>query len=105
MIPVSQGRKPCTGGASTNAVHDSNSSITSTENNINNFTPVQMMATPNFYFLFAMCGLAWTSTYTIYALYKAYALEEVTTDDHFLSVVGLVVSMLSMANQFLWGLL
>ena len=66
-------------------------------------SPLQILRTPKFYCLSAMYGLVWTSIDGLAGIYKNFAFEEVTGDDHFLSIVGSVGSIFYAANQPFWG--
>ena len=66
--------------------------------------PKQMLTTTTFYMLYIIYGLNAPNFYIFFTFYKAFALVEVTTDDHFLSLAGIVGSTCYILNQFVWGL-
>ena len=68
-------------------------------------TPLQMMRSVKFYLLWLMCTLTWTTIDFFSAMYKAYAFEEVTTDDHFLVLTASVATVLNTVGSVFWGLL
>ncbi len=72
-------------------------------NYIYNFTPFQMLRKVNFYFLWVMFFLSGTSITFISSLYKSFGLEEVSDNDHLLSIVGGVSAIFNLLGRIVWG--
>ena len=84
------------------------SSITAAERNdvaLHIITPLRLLIKPNFYILWIMFFCLGTSFSFITTLYKSFGLEEVTRDDHFLTIAGSVSSFFNLLGRLLWGAL
>ena len=84
------------------------SSITIAERNdvdLHIITPLRLLTKPNFYVLWIMFFCLGTSFSFITTLYKSFGLEEVTRDDHFLTIAGSVSSFFNLLGRLIWGAL
>ena len=75
-----------------------------TTNVIMSLHPLQMLRKTNFYVLYLMfffnsIPIVFTAT-----LYKFFALQLITSDDHFLAVVGSVAAIFNFLGRIVWGL-
>ena len=68
-----------------------------------NFTPLQMLKKVNFYLLWVMFLLAGSSVTFVSSLYKSFGLEQVSDNDHFLSIVGGVSALFNLLGRIVWG--
>ena len=76
-----------------------------TSNYIYKVSPFHLLKQPNFYILWIMFMCVGISTSFISSLYKSYGLEQVTNDDHFLTIIGGVSSVFNLLGRLVWGAL
>lgn len=68
-----------------------------------NITPLQLVCKPSFYLLWIMFFCISIGTVFVSTLYKSFGLEEVTTDDRFISIAGAVSSCFNLLGRIVWG--
>ena len=72
---------------------------------VDSLTPLQMLRTFNFYLLWFMFTVGITITSFFAPLYKSFGLEKVTTDDHFITIVGSIGAVFNLLGRILWAFL
>ena len=80
----------------------SSNSRTCVEGNIS-LKPLQMMKTCNFYILCVIFAVVGTVGAIHFALYKTFALEVVTQDDHYVTLAGSIASVVGVFGRITWG--
>ena len=81
----------------------------SSKDNVNKQTidvpPLKLFVNINFYILWLMYFIFGISLYFMATLYKTFAFEEVTCDDHFLAIVGTASALCNCIGRLVWGIL
>ena len=91
-------------GSSVASVDIEPSSFSKIESNyVYNLSPLKMLSKFNFYILWVMFFFAGTLVTFISSLYKSFALEKVTHDDHFLAIVGGTSAIFNLLGRLFWG--
>ena len=75
------------------------------EKEVRNFSPLQMLKEPRFYHIGIMLVIGLTINSFMLSLYKSYGFEEVTGDDHFLTVAGSTSAVFNFLGHIVWGVL
>ena len=82
------------------------STVAWSSNLIYNVTPGQILKKPNFYILWIMFFCAGTSVAFISPLYKSFGLlNDISSDDRFLTIAGSVSSIFNFLGRLLWGMM
>ncbi len=68
-------------------------------------TPFQMLKTFNFYWLLFMFTIGITITSFFAPLYKSFGLENVTDNDHFLTIIGSIGAVFNLLGRIMWAFL
>ena len=72
---------------------------------VTSLSPLQMMKTFNFYWLLFMFTIGITITSFFAPLYKSFGLEKVTSDDHFVTIVGSIGAVFNLLGRIVWAFL
>lgn len=75
------------------------------EASVVNVVPSKLVCQPSFYLLWIMFCCVGIEVTFVTSLYKSFGLEQVTTDDRFLSIVGAVSSCFNLLGRILWGVM
>ena len=67
-------------------------------------TPLQALTKKNLYMIWSMFFCSGMTSSFVSTLYKAFGLDLVVSDDHFLTVLGITASVMGFFGRILWGL-
>ena len=83
---------------------DMNRNVTTYKSNrIYSLSPFLVVTKPNFYLLWLMFFFGGTAVSYISSLYKSFGLEEITRDDHFLTITGGISAIFNLLGRLIWG--
>ena len=81
------------------------SSKAETGNSSDSLQPQQMIQKFNFYMLFLMFTVVGVVTTFFFSLYKTFALEEVTSNDHLITIAASIGSVAGVIGRIFWGII
>lgn len=74
------------------------------QDQICNSTPLQALTKKNLYIIWMMFFCTGMASTFVVTLYKAFGLDMVVSDDHFLTILGIFASVCGLLGRLVWGL-
>ena len=78
--------------------------IESSADQSHDVTPLQALTKKNLYMIWSMFFCSGITSSFVVTLYKAFGLDLVVSDDHFLTELGITASVMGFVGRILWGL-